>query len=357
MSAAHAAPPPRRRAVRRILALALAVAAALVAGDVLLWRWAEGQLEAAFADWASARRAQGWTVVAAPPVRSGWPLAAQITMTDLTVSASQPGLPGDLGWSAARLGLRVALLHPRTLVIAAAGTQHLRIGFLADLPFTADRFVAAIPLQPGVPAPGGDLEVAQLRAGIGNAGLTLARARLHAEWKPAAPQGEAVLALSADVADLVLPGGAWALGPRIGSAALDLMLTGPLPPAETPLARATAWRDGGGTLELQRAALDWGPLDLNGSATLALDQHMQPMGAATARITGYAATLDALAAARVIGARAAMTAKAVLDLMAHAPADGGAPDVEVPLTLQNGALSVGRIPLARMPELSWPDAP
>jgi hypothetical protein len=357
MSAADGAPPPRRRAVHRILALVLALAAALVAGDVVLWRWAEGQLEARFADWTAAARAHGWAILAAPPVRSGWPLAAQITMADLTVSAHHPELPGDLDWSAARLGLRMALLHPRTLDITVAGMQHLRIGALADLPFTADRFEAVVPLQPGVPAHGGDLKVAQLRVGIDNAGLTLARARLHGEWKPAALQGEAVLTLSADVADLVLPGGTWAFGPRIGSAAFDLMLTGPLPPAETPLARATAWRDGGGTLELQRLALDWGPLNLNGSATLALDEHMQPMGAATARIVGYAATLDALAAARVIGTRAAMTAKAVLGLMAHAPADSAAPEVEVPLTLQDGTLSVGRIPLARMPEFSWPDAP
>jgi hypothetical protein len=102
---------------------------------------------------------------------------------------------------------------------------------------------------------------------------------------------------------------------------------------------------------------DWGPLNLDGSATVALDEHMQPMGAGTARIAGYAATLDALVATHVINARAALAAKAVLGLMARTPADGGAPVVEVPLTLQDGALSVGRIPLGRMPELSWPDTP
>ena len=357
MSATEAALPPPRRARRRILAAALAVAVLLVAGDALLWRWAEGQLEKTFADWASARRAQGWTVTAAPPRHAGWPLAAELVLTGLTVTATHPDLPGGIDWTADRLTLRATLRHPRTLDIAVGGAQHLRLGTLADLPFTADRFEAAIPLQPGVPAHLGDLEVAQLRAGIGNTGLTLAQLRLHGDLKPAALQGEPVLTLSAELTDLVLPAGPWALGPRIGSAALELNLTGPLPRAETLESRATGWRDGGGTLELRRIAFNWGPLNLAGSATLALDEHMQPMGAATARLTGYAETLDALTVAHLIGARAATAAKAVLGLMAHAPANGGAPEVEVPLTLQDGALSVGRIPLARMPELSWPEPP
>ena len=130
-----------------------------------------------------------------------------------------------------------------------------------------------------------------------------------------------------------------------------------MPRTPTLVARATGWRDGGGTFEVQHAALQWGPLDLTGSATLALDDHLQPMGAATAKVRGYVATLDALAGARLIPPQAAMAAKAVLGLMAHTPQDGGPPEVEVPLTLQNRQLSVGRIPLAHLPEFSWPDAP
>jgi len=346
----------RPRTGRRVVVVLLAVVAVLAAGDGLLWRWTEGELQTAFDDWAAGRRAQGWTVTTGLPWRSGWPLVAQITEPGLAVAARHPDLPGALNWTAERLTLRISLLHPRTLEIAIAGDQHLHINGVADLPFTADRFEAVVPLRPGLPARGGDLEVSQLRAGVAGAGVTLARLHMHGEFRPTAQQGEAWLALTGGFSDLVMPEHAWALGPRIGSAALDVTLTGPLPRAETPLARATAWRDGGGTLAVKRVTFAWGPLDLDGSATLALDEHMQPMGAGSARLTGYAATLDALVAGRMIGARAAIAAKAVLGLMAHTPADGGAPVVEVPLTLQGGALSVGRIPLGRMPELSWPDA-
>ena len=217
-----------------------------------------------------------------------------------------------------------------------------------------------IPLQAGVPPRAVDIDADHLRAGIpaadGPAGLVLARLHLHFETKPAAAQGEPALGVNLAAADIALPGGpAWALGPTIASIGLDGMLTGPLPRAPDLTTRATGWRNGGGTLELRRVAVEWGPLDLSASATLALDDRMQPMGAGTARIVGEAETLDALAAANAIAPRAALAAKAVLGLMAHAPPDGGPPQVDVPLTLQNRALSVGRIPLLRLPELFWPE--
>ena len=97
--------------------------------------------------------------------------------------------------------------------------------------------------------------------------------------------------------------------------------------------QAAAWRDGGGSLEIRHLALIWGPLDLTASATLALDDQLQPMGAGSARLVGYAETLDALAAHGAISRSAATAAKAVLSLLAHNPEDGSPPDVEVPLTL------------------------
>ena len=50
--------------------------------------------------------------------------------------------------------------------------------------------------------------------------------------------------------------------------------------------------------------------------------------------------------------RSAMAAGAVLALMAR-PQPSGPPVVEVPLSLQDRTLSLGRIPLLRLPELVW----
>ena len=98
----------------------------------------------------------------------------------------------------------------------------------------------------------------------------------------------------------------------------------------------------------------WGPLDLSASATIALDEQLQPMGAGSARLVGYAEALDALAAHAAISRSAATAAKAVLSLMANNPDDGRPPDVDVPLTLQYRTLSMRQVPLARLPEIDWP---
>jgi hypothetical protein len=81
---------------------------------------------------------------------------------------------------------------------------------------------------------------------------------------------------------------------------------------------------------------------------------MQPMGTGTAKVAGYAATLDAMARNRLMSRSAATSAKAVLSLLANAPDDGSPSEVEVPLSLQYRTLSMRQVPLVRLPELDWP---
>ena len=107
---------------------------------------------------------------------------------------------------------------------------------------------------------------------------------------------------------------------------------------------AEAWRDGGGSLAISHLAMGWGPLGLTSSATLALDDQLQPMGSGSARIVGYAATLDRLAAAGMLTRSAATAAKAVLSLMAGTGDGDGPQAVDVPLTLQYRTLSMRQVP-------------
>ena len=112
-------------------------------------------------------------------------------------------------------------------------------------------------------------------------------------------------------------------------------------------------RDAGGKLEVGRLALSWAALGLSAGATMALDEQMQPMGAATARVVGYDATLHALAASGVLGPRVAQAIGGVLGLLARPAQEGGAPQVEVPVTLENRTLSLGPFPLVRLREWVW----
>jgi hypothetical protein len=148
------------------------------------------------------------------------------------------------------------------------------------------------------------------------------------------------------------------LGSEIGQFEMEGGVNGPFPSIAGPTglaAQARSWRDDGGSLELHRLAIEWGPARLDATATLALDEDLQPMGAGTGKIVSYGAAFDALAADAVLTRSAAQAAKAVLSLLANSSAGGEPEEVEVPFTLQFRTLSVRQVPLVRLPEFDWPE--
>lgn len=364
-------PPPSRPGARSgpilllrgLLGLAL-LAALLAAGHALLWRWMGSQLEAGFQDWAAQRRALGWRVEHAPPLRGGWPLAATLTLPRFRLEGGGATLPGGMEWQAEALVLRLAPPRLDRLVVEMPGRHRLRLG-LAELPFAADRLAATLPLEAGVLPREARLDAERLRLGT-PAGTVEARAAvLEIETRMTAIEGEPAVALRLLATDLLLPPGeAGGLAPAVGAlgrgvaeAALDLALTGPVPPGRGPAAKAEAWRDGGGTLALQGLQLRWGPLAANGTATLTLDEALQPMGAGTLRLAGAGEALQAAAEAGLLTRQAASTGRGVLRLLSRTPAAGGPAELELPLALENRVLTAARIRLAQMPAWSWPAAP
>ena len=352
--------------MRRLIFLLLASLLLVLGADFALWRWAEQQLASGLAQWQATQRENGWTLSTGTPRRGGFPLGATLTLPRLTLSGGADILAGGIDWAAERVVLHLALLHPRDLVISVEGRQSLRAGALPAQPFTADQMHAAVPLDPTLPAGIVDLTAIKLRSvptgqtGIGAPGadISIANLQLHAETRSGTNEGEPALSVSMQANGIGLPkvvpgGGSWPLGPTIAHVDLDGAIDGPMPHAEALPARLTAWRDGGGTVAIQKLSLEWGPLALGASATLALDQDLQPMGAASARVAGWAETLDALAQAHMLNPRAALAAKAVLGLLARAPDEGGGSEVEIPLAVQDRSLSMGRIPLARLPVINW----
>jgi hypothetical protein len=344
---------------RRLWLLVIVVPLLAVVADALAWQLVAGQLRSGLADWIAAQRATGWVVNAGPPQTGGWPLAATITVRNFALTGGAAEIPGGLAWRADAVVLRLDLLHPSRLVLRAEGQQQLRLADGPDIPFTAGRLQALLPLQAGTPYPV-TIRADALRAMVPlptapASPMTIDRVAAQIGIRPAPVEGEAALTVALTATGIGLPPAMhWALGPAMGSLALDAALNGNPPPVPGLAARATAWRDEGGSLEIQRLETHWGPLDLNATATLALDPQLQPMGAGTAQVTGYAETLDALAAHGLISRSAATAAKAVLSLLARTPDDGGPSEVDVPLSLQYRTLSMRQVPLVRLPELDWP---
>ena len=78
------------------------------------------------------------------------------------------------------------------------------------------------------------------------------------------------------------------------------------------------------------------------------------MAALKATVAGFPETLDALAAAGALQKEKARPAKSFRPLLAKSPAPAAPPELTLPLTLQERTLSVGPVPLAKLPPIRWP---
>jgi hypothetical protein len=133
--------------------------------------------------------------------------------------------------------------------------------------------------------------------------------------------------------------------------AMGVTLMGPISSAPARAA-ATAWRDLGGTLELDHLMARWGTLGVTGSGTVALDADLQPIGAFSAAVEGYDELLKALVAAGQMRAGDARLAQFALGMLAKAGLDGR-PEIATSFTIQNGEMFLGTVKLGKAPRIVW----
>ena len=327
--------PVRRAAVASIL-----LVAALVGADTGTWFWVTGSMLAAVQEWTAGALEQGLRVQSAPPVRAGWPFAAEILLPAVTADA------GLATWQAGLIRLSLSPLHPATLAVAVNGVQSLRLGGWPPIRIVARALGATVPLgaPDGVAAEGrgitaalgeGTLSIGVLAARLDGSGLDVTAAQLVIPGE-GLPFGGAIERLTAH-AHATVP-----LPLRPGGA-------GPLNPADA----AAAWARAPGAIVVDDATLSWGALDAQGSGRISLDGDLQPVAEGHLRLNGYHDAIDALARAGTISRAAARVAATVLDMMSTSR-PGDTPAVDAPLTLRHGAVSMGAIPLARLPPITWP---
>jgi hypothetical protein len=310
--------------------------------------------------WIATQRRNGWTVEAAPVSIGGWPRAVVAVIPALKMArsgGSDPGGHDDAEAITVQSGgvvLSLPLFHPSALDIALRGTQSLAAGARPPLIITGDAIGGTVGL--GVDGnQWASLRAAGLRvqpeSGIWQARCGLLEGEARVLPPDTKPPG---IDVKAQASDIDLPAEArWPLGPSIRLLSIAGMINGPLPLVANAAAWTTAWRDGGGSVEVRRLTIDWGPLNLNSTATLALDDQLQPMGTGSAKVTGYAETLDRMAASGLMTKSAATVAKAMLSLLAGTDGGETPASVDVPLTLQYRTLSMRQVPLVRLPELDW----
>ena len=142
------------------------------------------------------------------------------------------------------------------------------------------------------------------------------------------------------------------LGHTVAQAELGLRVLKPVLPG--PLADTLAiWRDAGGTLEVDRLTLAYGPLTLEASGTVALDTGLQPQAAFSARAEGVFEAVEALRERRVIEIGDALAARLALTALFKTPEGGGAAYLQVPLSIQERTVYAGSVALMRLPRVRW----
>jgi len=347
--------PGRRRILRGVAVTLLCVLALGGMAHGAAWLWLTGAMTVAFSDWVTQQRAMGWEVDHDLPIRRGWPFAARISIPDIHIAGWTPTLPQGFVWEAAQLDLTIAPPRIDRVVITADGQQRIASGAVS-IPYTTARLRAVLPLDHGPSSRPAKLVLEGLHAETPDGPLTASR--IEARLAPGGGDGEPGLGLRIEAQQLSLPPmpELAAFGRDVQRAALDAVLTGPPPPPlpMTPRERAEAWRAGGGALDLQAATVRWGPLVGEMSMVLRLDAALQPVGNGRLALERPAEVIASLAAAGAVDPRAAMTAQAVLGMVARAPAGGGAPRVEVPVGIADGVISLARIPLLRLRPVIWP---
>jgi|AraplaMF_Col_mMF_1032025.scaffolds.fasta_scaffold00074_40 hypothetical protein len=335
----------------RIL-VAIAIVLVLLGGYTAYWFYVAGQLEQGIDDWAAFQRQRGLTVEFERTPIGGFPLAFRTTFRQPHIAGGIAGQSFD--WHGPVVAGSVSPIDLHAITFSGPGHHTIDLG--------------AGPAQV-------DAQDLTVRLGLDNFGQLSALAVKFTDLKVTLPDAKTVAASSGDAAldiapppkadsdpllqfaasakDLKLPEGIILLtADPLGEARIAGTVKGPIPIA--PLRQALAsWRDAGGTVEVTDFALAQATLSLSGSATVALDENLQPIVAANLKARGLAATIDLLASQRRIYPEDALKMKLFVK-GAERDAPGGYKEVATGLTVQGGYLAWGPFKLAKVPPIEWP---
>jgi hypothetical protein len=340
----------RRRIFLGLAALGLPMV--LLGAYAGYWLIVAGQVKDGFSAWAEAQRAHKIDISWEQIDVSGFPLAY-------------------------RVGLEKAVLHdgrvmPSPEVRIPALAASARPWDFADWQLTASDGIAASLAGTGERPPlkaAAKIAVGVLRIGEGaGAALWLRLQDIEAEagkrvtissadaWitlppNPSPSPNEPGLGVALDLRQIQLPGISPVLGNEIDELAFAVTVKGAFPGGKLAEA-ASAWRDAGGTIELDNLQLKSHGLSASATGTIALDGDLQPIGGVSGAIEGYDQILAALVENGHLRASDAGLARLALAMLAKAGPDGK-PMIATAFRIQNGQMYLGPAKLGRAPRIAW----
>jgi hypothetical protein len=324
-----------------------------LAGYAIYWYVVAPKVDAAIDDWVAMQRQAGLTLEFQRTPVAGFPWEFRSIFRNPHVAGSINGQPVE--WQGAALELSLSPFDLETIRFSAAGHHRVDLG-AARYTLDAAALNGALAFRDDGTMAKVDAEGESIKLELPNGtGMSLDGATIGLTLPEAPPRSdqESAADFSVDATNVALPAGTTLLtADPLTTVRIAGSIKGPIPAA--PLSPAlAAWSNQGGTLEVKAFTLAQPPLTLTGSATLALDQDLQPIGAANMTARGLGETIDLLARQGRLAAGDATKFKLFVK-GAQSPGADGVPEVATGLSLQNGYLSWGPFRLARMPRITWP---
>jgi len=318
----------------------------------IAWFATSMMVRANLQDWFAARTAEGYIATHDDKQAriSGFPFALTVRLHDVSFALPLDGArKRNWVWHGSQLELSTVVLPwtIRNLNVDLSARQSLRIDGNA-YHGQADHFVVTFDwMSKGFPDTV-SLNINDLNLRGEGANVTVDQVTLTAQRENS---GDYIYDLNAQRLGLAygLPG----MGKYLGEVIARGRVTHDFATEILSAQNVAAWRDRGGTLEVERLLIDYPPLSLQGNGTLALDGDLQIVGAFSARIQGFFETVERLRRARVIRGPDASMAKVVLGMLAKHPGNGGPATISLPLTVQDRALFAGPVRLIEIPQLKW----
>jgi hypothetical protein len=341
-----------RRSTRLALVL-LAVLLVVVAGAYsAFWFHAAGNIQDGLVAWVQSSRADKFDISWEKMRVTGFPVAFRIELESAKM----------------RDGARIP--SPEVRIRSLSGVA--RPWNLTDWQVTASDGITADLVAPGDKMP--VKFVTQNAEGVvwippeggWNLWLRLREADLHAisqiqlgstdAWievpsEPGGRHGDPKMAIAVAAHRVEAPAALGPLGAKLDELEFAATIKGALPNGRLTEA-LTAWRDGGGTIEVDNFGLRWGGVSATGLGTLALDEELQPVGAFSGEVRGYDKILTALVDGGRMRASDAGLARIALNLLAKTSSDGK-PAIKTSFTIRNGQMFLGPAKLGTAPRLSW----
>jgi len=262
-----------------------AAVAALIAAYVGYWFYAAGLFRDGAERWVAERRAAGWVVEHGPIAMGGFPFRLEMTVP-------APHLAGNgMDWrSPGAVKVVVQPWAPRHAIAEADGRQTVTMlghSFEIEARVLHGSLIAD-------PQGWREIAIEAKEPAMAFDGQAVPAVRAQLNLRKAETDGKPTTEIALIAEQFDLPATVPApLGRRVDRLGLmgvvdDRWPGGPLPEA------IAAWRDAGGDVEVRRMEMIWGPLRLNGDATLALDAQGRPLGAGTVAVQGVKAAVTAM---------------------------------------------------------------